>query len=342
MQAGYWLWAWRSLGLVTAIALLAIPAAGQTPAGQTPAPFKAGITAPTVNMLPLWLARDEGLFRAHGLAVEIVVTDGGSRGLAEVGAGRLDEMTVGLSSVLDANSRGGNYRLVASGANTLSLGFYGAPGVASAAQLKGRKVGISARGSESDTAAMFALRRLGLTRQDVTIVELGGTEKRLEALKGGVVDASALNAPVNFMAERDRLPNLVDLANDVPWIFTGLVFGRDTIVKNRETVKNFLRGYVEGITFALSNEAKAKAVLAREFKGLDAGIVEATYDDFKRRVPRDAAPSRAGAEDMIRELPAFGVAVKSTNVADYIDASLIEELKREGFFDAMKKTYGVE
>src|SRR5262245_31745193 len=69
-------------------------------------PFHAGITAPTVNMLPIWLARDEGLFRAHGLAVEIVVTDGGSRGLADVGAGRLDEMTVGLSSVLDANSKG--------------------------------------------------------------------------------------------------------------------------------------------------------------------------------------------------------------------------------------------
>lgn len=305
-------------------------------------PFKAGITAPTVNMLPLWLARDEALFRAHGLAVELVVTDGGSRGLAEVGAGRLQEMTVGLSSVLDANSKGGDYRLVASGANSLSLGFYSGPGVASAAQLRGKKIGISARGSESDTAAMFALRRLGLARQDVIVVELGGTEKRLDALKAGTVDASALNAPVNFMADREGLPKLLDLANDVPWIFTGVVFSRDIIAKNRESVKNFLRGYVEGVYFGLANETRSKAVLEREFKGLDAGIVQATYDDFKRRVPRDAAPSREGAETMIRELPAFGATVKSRNIADYVDLTLIDELAREGFFDTMKKKYGVE
>jgi NitT/TauT family transport system substrate-binding protein len=306
---------------------------------REPVPFKAGITAPTVNMLPLWLARDEGFFAAHGLAVEIVVTDGGSRGLAEVGAGRLDEMTVGLSSVLDANGKGGDYRLVASGANTLSLGFFGAVNVTSAARLKGKTVGISAKGSESDTAARFALRRLGLVPQDVLVAELGGTEKRLEALKSGVVAASALNAPVNFMAERENLPKLADLADDVPWIFTGLAFGREYVALHRETAKEFLRGYVEGIYFGLANAARAKAVFMREFKGLDDRIAQATYDDFKRRVPRDAAPSREGAENMIRELPALGTPIKSTNVSDYIDETLIGDLKREGYFDAMKTKY---
>ena len=134
---------------------------------------------------------------------------------ADVGAGRLEEMTVGLSSVLDANSKGGDYRLIASGANTLSLGFFGAKGVGFAAQLKGKRVGVSTFGSESDTAARFALRRMGLSASDVTLVEAAGTEKRLDALKAGSIAASALNAPVNFMAERDGLPKLADLANDV-------------------------------------------------------------------------------------------------------------------------------
>jgi ABC-type nitrate/sulfonate/bicarbonate transport system substrate-binding protein len=314
-------------------------------AGERPAlaqmRFKAGITAPTVNMLPLWLARDKGLFRTHGLDVEIVVTDGGSVGLAGVGSGNLDEMTVGLSSVLDANGKGGDYRLVASGANTLSLGFFGAPDIPDAAALKGKTVGISAKGSESDTAARFALRRLGLTPRDVVIVELGGTEKRLEALKSGRAAASALNAPVSFMAEREHLPKLANLADDVPWIFTGVVFSRSYILGKRETAKDFLRGLIEGIYFGLADETQAKATLAREFEGLDAAIVQATYDDFKRRVPRDAAPSRTGAETMIRELPALGTPIKDTNLTGYIDDTLIADLKREGFFDAMKTKYGV-
>jgi NitT/TauT family transport system substrate-binding protein len=327
----------RTHWILAACAAIALTAAWPARAE----PFRLGITAPTVNMLPLWIARDAGVFKARGLDVEIVVTDGGSKGLADVGAGRLQEMTVGLSSVLDANSRGGDYRLVASGANSLSLGFFGAKGVGNAAQLKGKKVGISTFGSESDTAAVFALRRLGLARNDVTMVESGGTEKRLDALKSGAIAASALNAPVNFMAERERLPKLVDLANDVPWIFTGMVFSRSYVTQNRGTVKNFLRSYAEGVYIALSDEARAKATLAREFKNLDAAIVQATYDDFKRRVPRDATPSREGAETMIRELPAQGLRLKSVDVADYIDTSLIDDLKREGFFETMKTKYGV-
>ena len=34
--------------------------------------------------------------------------------------------------------------------------------------------------------------------------------------------------------------------------------------------------------------------------------------------------------------------MKSANIADYVDASLIEDLRREGFFDAMKTKYRVE
>jgi hypothetical protein len=45
---------------------------------------------------------------------------------------------------------------------------------------------------------------------------------------------------------------------------------------------------------------------------------------------------------MLRELPGLGAPVKSGNIADYVDASLIEELRREGFFDAMKTKYRVE
>ena len=56
------------------------------------------------------------------------------------------------------------------------------------------------------------------------------------------------------------MPKLVDLANDVPWIFTGMVFSRDYIAANRETVKNFLRAYAEGVYIALSDEARAKAL----------------------------------------------------------------------------------
>ena len=69
---------------------------------------------------------------------------------------------------------------------------------------KGKKVGVSAFGSESDSAATMALKQLGLARSDVQIVEAGGTLKRLAALKSGALAATALNEPADTEAERER------------------------------------------------------------------------------------------------------------------------------------------
>jgi NitT/TauT family transport system substrate-binding protein len=305
-------------------------------------PFRVGIAAQTVNMLPMWMAEAAGLFRARGLKVEIVNTDGGSRGLTAVSAGELQAMNVGLSAVIDANRKGGDLRLIASSANTFSFGFFGAADVKSAADLKGQMVGVSSAGSESDTAVSLALKQLGLARQDVTVVEAGATLKRLDALRSGQIKATALNEPANILAGQQGLPKLVDLAEDVPWIFNGLVVSRGYLAAHRDTMMKFLEAYIEGIHVALSDEERTKAVLAAEFKTLQPAVVKATYDDFKRRIPRDAEPSQKGAETMLVQLPALGTDVPSRNVPDYVDASLIQELKANGFLDRLKSKYGVD
>ena len=48
--------------------------------------------------------------RPSGLKVEIINMNGGSRGAAELAAGRIDAMHVGLSSVVRLNRTGGDLR----------------------------------------------------------------------------------------------------------------------------------------------------------------------------------------------------------------------------------------
>ena len=322
------------VALLSAVLLLAMPQAH----AET---FGVGIAAPTVNMLPLWMAEDAGLFKSRGLDVVIVNTEGGSRGLALVGEGKLAIMTVGLSAVIEANGKGGDYRLIASAANTMSFDFFGAKGIASAANLKGKTVGVSAFSSESDLAARLALKQLGLAGADVTRVETGGTITRLNALKRGNIAATALNEPAASMAERDGLPKLVALSQDLPWIFTGIVADRNYLTAHRGLFVDFLRAYIEAIALALSDAPRAKKVLAAHFRDMTPDVLDITYADFVRRVPRDAAPSQAGAETMLREEPAFGATVKSTRVSDYIDDTLIQELRKSGFIAEIARKYGV-
>lgn len=327
----------RAVHVICAAVVAALSLAAKVPAHAQEV-FRVGITAPTVNMLPLWMARDAGLFRMRGLDVEIVNTEGGSRGLAQVGQGRLQAMTVGLSATIDANTKGGDYRLIASGANTMSFRVFGANGL-TAAMLKGKTIGVSSFGSESDVAATMALKQLGLARSDVTVIESGGTLDRLEALRTGRIAATALNEPADSQAQMSGLPLLVDLKANLPWIFTAIVVEKRYLETHRATLLNVLRAYAEGIHLALSDEVRAKRVLAAEFTSFSPEIVQITYDDFKARVPRDAAPSPAGIATQIREFPGLGIPLKSNNPADYVDASLIEELRREGFFTALQAKY---
>jgi ABC-type nitrate/sulfonate/bicarbonate transport system substrate-binding protein len=327
--------------LATMVAMALAFALPGRPAHAAGAPFRVGIAAPTVNMLPLWVGEDAGLFTARGLNVSIVNTDGGSRGLAEVGAGKLEIMTVGLSAVIEANGQGGDYRLIASSANTMSFDFFGATGITNASALAGRAVGVSAFSSESDLAASLALKQLGLSRSEVRVVEAGGTVKRLDALRHGDIAATALNEPAASMAERAGLPKLVALSRNLPWIFTGIVADRRMLETQRGQFEDFLRAYVEAIALALSDEARAKRVLAAHFAGVTPDVLAVTYADFRARVPRDAMPSREGAETMLREEPAFGAIVKSADLRDYVDFSLIDDLSRSGYIDATLKKYGV-
>jgi NitT/TauT family transport system substrate-binding protein len=325
------------------LALLAILFLGGWPAAnaQQVTPFRVGIAAQTINMLPMWMAEAGGFFQQQGLNVEILNMEGGSRGLRAVIAGDLQAMNVGLSAVVDANGKGADLRLIASSSNTMRFGFYAALDVRNGADLKGQKVGVSTFGSESDVATTLALQQLGLSRQDANIVEIGGTLRRLAALKAGEIKATPLNEPANIMAQRQGLPKLVDLAEKVPWIFNGVVVSRSYLQTQPENVMRFLKAYLEGTYFALSDDTRARAVLAKVFKTEDPTVIDGSYQEFKRLMPRDAAPLRAGAENVIAQLPAIGTPVISRNVEDYVDAGLIEELVKQGFVSTLRQKYGV-
>jgi hypothetical protein len=59
-------------------------------------------------------------------------------------------------------------------------------------------------------------------------------------------------------------------------------------------------------------------------------------------MPLDAAPSPEGAKNVIAQLQAIGIEVGSKNVDDYLDLSIIQKLKQDGFFAQLEKTYPIK
>ena len=131
-------------------------------------PFRIGISAPVVTIFPVWMGEAGGFYEKEGLKVEVVTMEGGSRGVQVLMSGEIQAMHVGLAPVVLANKQGADLRLVTSTGNTIPITIFGTPAIKSMADLKGKTVGISTFGSETDIAISIALKNARLSRQDVT------------------------------------------------------------------------------------------------------------------------------------------------------------------------------
>jgi ABC-type nitrate/sulfonate/bicarbonate transport system substrate-binding protein len=328
-------------GVFAALCVLAAgePTVAQQKMGPPPQPLqiKAGISDPVNTVLAWYVARAAGLYGAQGLDVEILNMNGGSRGAEELQAARIDIMHVGLSSVVRVNRAGGNLRVIGSLSNVIRFTFFSAPGVKTAADLKGGVVGVSTFGSESDSTVTLALQRLGLTRDDVVIKEYGGGTKRLEALKSGEIKATAINEPLSSLARGEGVNVLVDLVPEqIPWLFSGIVVRKDDIAARRDLLTRFLKASIEGNYVALTDAKRAKEVLAKELKITSPKVLDITYSDFKQQSPQNLEPSVTGAENILKQFP--GV---SQTLGDYIELSLLDALKNDGTLTALAQKYGL-
>ena len=128
---------------------------------------------------------------------------------------------------------------------------------------------------------------------------------------------------------------LVDLVPEqIPWVFSSIVVRRSDVAGRRDVLLRFLKGTIEGNYLALTDEKRAKEVLAKELKVGDPKILDITYSDFKAQSPSNIEISLPGAENILAQFPGG-----SQKVDDYVDTSLIDTLGSEGFLAAMQQKY---
>ncbi len=164
--------------------------------------------------------------------------------------------------------------------------------------------------------------------------------KGIDALKSGEIKATAINEPNSSAAREQGVNVMVDLASEkIPWLFSGVVVNRADIAGRRPLLTRFVKATIEGGYAALADEAAAKAVLARETKVNDPKVLAITYDDFKQQLPVTGEPVRAGAVNVIAQLQNSGMHLNGTNPDDYVDTSILEELRRQGVFAEFERKY---
>lgn len=197
----------RSLLAAAAAALSGLAARPALAQGK---PEKARITvglgAPaSLGCLPLTIADRLGYFGAEGLAVELHDFGGGLHTVQALQAGQGDIAAGAFEHTISLQGRNQSYRAfvllarapqVAMGVSPRTM-----PAYRSAADLRGRRVGIPAAGSLSAMVASLVLMRGGVLPQDVQFVEFATSGSALAAVRAGQVDAISHHEPVMSMLE---------------------------------------------------------------------------------------------------------------------------------------------
>jgi len=307
--------------------------------GQELKKIKIGYPAISYNQMHIWVAKEAGLFKKHGLDAEVIFFRGGQVATQALVAG--DPPIVNIGTVVQANLQGHDLALIASSENAYNYSVITRPNISRIEQLKGRRLGVSGFGSASHNASLILLRRMSLEpNKDVAVIVAGPTLERLASLDAGKIDATVLTPSEIPRAKKQGFVEIFDM-NDLGIEVQGNGFAtsRSFIRANRPTVKAAVKGYVEAIHYIHQNRGSTEKILAQYMRTTDAEVLDASYSWFVKRVSKKPYPTLKGIQFLLDEFALTLPQAKTAKPEQFVDLSLLQELEKEGFFAEMAKRY---
>jgi NitT/TauT family transport system substrate-binding protein len=203
-------------------------------------PLRFGIL-PDADSLPFMVAEAEGLFAREGVAVELVPFVNAQERDAAIQAGRVDGAIADILAAAFLVAGGFDMRVT-----SVSDGRYGiaaAPGsgITSAAQLRGRRVGMS-----TNTIIQYSVDAIlgaaGVPMDAYTAVAIPKIPVRMEMLLAGQVDAAGLPEPL-LTAALQRGATLVGTTDEFRIDAAVMLFSKAILDTRLNEVKKLYKAY---------------------------------------------------------------------------------------------------
>ncbi|WP_312182388.1 ABC transporter substrate-binding protein [Arthrobacter sp.] len=287
--------------------------ASGSPAAEGLTSIEVGVI-PIVDVAPIYLGVEEGLFEAEGLDVTLTLAQGGAAIVPAVTSGQMDFGFSNITSMIVGRSKGLPVQMVAPGgsstgdtqADFASVMTMPDSGIETIKDLEGKKIGVNTLNNISDSTISEAVKQAGGDYESVEFVEIPFPELSGQ-LAAGTVDAIAAVEPFVTIAKADgAVPVFSNYAEPVDDLTVAVYFASDQYVQeNPETVEKFVRAIKASQEFAEQNPDKVRAILP-------------TYTSLKPEVIEQLT------------LPKYGTEVNRASVEDVarisLDRGLVEEI----------------
>ena len=300
--------------------------------------MRVGFPSLATGFAPSWVARDKGIWKKHGLDVELIFLRGGSRTVAALLSGSVDFIIGSDLGVTTAILQGAPLMRVGVTTNTLGYSMVTQPSIKTVKDLKGKIIGITPGRDAAYARVVKLLRDNGMdASKDVSFLSVGdgGPAARVAALSSGVIHASMFTPPSDMISEKAgmRILAKIDVANVGGGLNTTAAF----LQKSRPQALRFLRGYMEGIHYLKTHKDESLRIFSKYVRNPDLSIMAYLYDEISTRVEPGLRPASEAVRAML-ELSAldFPQAKKLTE-KDNWDLSLIDEIQKSGFLNQLDK-----
>jgi NitT/TauT family transport system substrate-binding protein len=248
-------------GAIAAVLVLA-PAARA--ADKVHAAKAAGV-AWTFTLLNVGI--EQGIFAKYGLEVDTADMAGDARLQQALASGAVD-FGLGSGPSMALAAKGGQAIAVAAFAGEpRNLAIIVGPdsAIKSVADLKGKKMGATTKGSLTEWLVQQRSRQQGWGDDGIRMVELGTFDASLAALRVKEVDAMVGALEAGYLLEdKGEAKVLTGLEKVAPKFHTHVVFARADLIKsNPDLVARFLKGVFGSIAFMKANKEKTTEVATR-------------------------------------------------------------------------------
>jgi NitT/TauT family transport system substrate-binding protein len=174
-------------------------------------PVRGAFPSPSVQILPMMVAQEKGLYKREGLDLELVFVRGASTAVQALLANQI-HFIFSVGPQMPAVWEGSDIILLAQQVGRPTFSLIVTPDIQKIADLKGKKIGVTFGGSTAaGTKALLELNKLNPDK-DVEYVGLPGNEPKIAALKQGIISAALLAPPADFLAMKSGMKRLVSLA----------------------------------------------------------------------------------------------------------------------------------
>lgn len=280
-----------------------------------------------------------GLWRKHGVDVRPIYLTSGTLMAQTLSAGDIVLAGFDVTAMLSLGVSGTtDIKVVSVMINRLEPYFVVRKSVNSAADLKGKTVAISRYGSGSDIITRVALRYFKLDPdKDVRILQSGNTPVRIAALMAGHMDAAIVSSTqVRKVLASGCCRVLADLA-ELPLDYAnyGVVVTSSLLKNQRANVRRFLEALTEGIYVFKTKPDLVKPVLRQSIEEAD---VASVYERLVKSVVEYPLPEPKGIQNALDSL--LTPKARGARAESFIESSLMEEIKKNGFIDRLYGTKG--